>query len=167
MYCPNCKTNVLTVREDFRVGLAIILVDNVNQEYKQPSILVSYQGQNYEVKLRYLYLSLTDEFIDFGSGIEGGAYVFQRIVQQSGQNVVINPKGAAMFLSPRNMRALWVRLYLLEEGKNFELVHSESPEVVKVLKSQGLDIRELVYFNGINGPIKIWKVNYVGDEKHN
>lgn len=25
MYCPNCKTNVLTVREDFRVGLAIIL----------------------------------------------------------------------------------------------------------------------------------------------
>ena len=25
MYCPNCKTNVLTTREDFRIGLAIIL----------------------------------------------------------------------------------------------------------------------------------------------
>jgi len=25
MYCPNCKTNVLTTREDFKVGLAIIL----------------------------------------------------------------------------------------------------------------------------------------------
>lgn len=25
LYCPNCKTSVLTTREDFRVGLAIIL----------------------------------------------------------------------------------------------------------------------------------------------
>ncbi|MHA2087365.1 MAG: hypothetical protein ACW972_03750, partial [Promethearchaeota archaeon] len=26
MYCPQCKMNVLTKKEDFRVGLAIILI---------------------------------------------------------------------------------------------------------------------------------------------
>jgi hypothetical protein len=100
--------------------------------------------------------------IDYGSGIEGCAYIFPRLDPQTG----INSIGASMFLSPRNMRALWVRLYLLGEGENFELAHVQSNGIVENVRSQGIEISEIFYYQGIQGPIKIWEINYTGDEEY-
>jgi len=130
---------------------------------KQPEAIFVFQGKQTNVPLRYLYY---DKLYDFGSGYEGCLYIFPRVMQQ-GQGVTVNDKGAAMFLSERNMRALWIRLYLLGEGKNFELVHTEPSLLVENLRSQGLKIGELVYYEGNYGPIKIWKINYTGKEKLN
>jgi hypothetical protein len=93
------------------------------------------------------------------------AYIIPRI-----NNNKINSIGAAMYLSPRNMRALWVKLYLFNEGENFELVHSEPSALHKqFFIPQNISIGEFVYYpgSGIQGPIKIWKVHYTGNEKVN
>ena len=148
-----------------KAGVGAIVVNIGNSgEFEQPYVFAVYQEQRYTVYLRYLFYE--GELIDFGSGIEGCAYLFPRLIQE-GERFRVDPYGVALFLSPRNMRALWVRLYLLEEGKNFELVHMESSNLVNSLRSQGLNISEIVYYGGIQGPIKIWEVNYVGDEKYN
>ena len=139
---------------------AIIVTIKENREFEQPYAIAVYKGNQYRIYLRYLFFR--GELLDFGSGVEGGAYIFTQL-KESG----VNPMGAAMFLSPRNMRALWVRLYLLEEGENFELVHVETNKVVESVRQQGIDLPEIIYYNGIQGPIKIWKVNYVGDEEYN
>ena len=139
---------------------AIIVTVKIEGGFGQPYAIVVYKENQYRVDLRYLFYN--GELVDFGSGIDGGAYIFPQL-----HNTGINPMGAAMFLSPRNMRALWVRLYLLEEGENFELVHTESSKVVESLRNQGINITEIIYYGRFQGPIKIWKVNYVGDEKYN
>ena len=148
-----------------KAGVGAIVVNLLNSgEFEQPYVFVIYQEQRYTIYLRYLFYE--GELIDFGSGIEGGAYIFPRLIQD-GQNVRINPYGAALFLSPKNMNALWVRLYLLEEGENFELAHIESSNLVRSLRNQGLNVGEIIYYDTVYGPIKIWEINYVGDEKYN
>jgi len=149
---------VMLPRQNAGVG-AIIVTFKENGEFEQPSVIAVYNGNQYRINLRYLFVD--GELLDFGSGLEGGAYLFPH-VKESG----INPMGAAMFLSPKNMRALWVRLYLLGEGENFELVHVESNKIVESARAQGADVPEIIYYQGIQGPIKIWKVNYVGDEEY-
>lgn len=148
-----------------KAGVGAIIVNIRNSgEFEQPYIFAVYQEQRYTIYLRYLFYE--GELIDFGSGIEGCAYLFPRLIQE-GQNARINPYGAALFLSPRNMRALWVKLYLLEEGENFELAYMESSTLIRSLRSQGLNVGEIIYYDKLYGPIKIWEMNYVGNEKHN
>ena len=148
-----------------KVGIGAIVVNVKNSgEFEQPYVFAVYKEKRYTIYLRYLFYE--GKLIDFGSGIEGCAYLFPRLIQER-QNVKINPKGAALFLSPKNMKALWVRLYLLGEGKNFELVYMESSPIVNILRSNGLNVGEIIYYNQIYGPIKIWKINYSGDEKYN
>lgn len=136
--------------------------------FGQPSAIMFYNGVQYKIDLRYL--SVGEEFIDFGSGIEGGAYIFPRLISQ-GQSVNSNPIGASMFLSPRLMRGLLTQLYILNDPfdkfKNFELVHTESDLAIDSLRNQGLSLPDFVYFQGLRGPIKIWKINYTGNEKIN
>ncbi len=139
---------------------AIVVTVYESGEVGQPYAIVVYNGKQHRIDLRYLFYN--GELIDFDSGVEGGAYLFTQLKEDG-----INPIGAAMFLSPRNMRALWVRLYLLGEGENFELIHEESNKVVESIRGQGINIPEIIYYRGFQGPIKIWKVNYVGDEKYN
>jgi hypothetical protein len=67
-----------------------------------------------------------------------------------------------MYISEKSMNALWVKLYLLNQTEgNFELVHSEDTAVVKELRSRyNLTIGDFIYYGDIQGPIKIWKINY-------
>ena len=129
-------------------------------------MIVVYQGQQYDLKLRYLYIN--NNLADFGNGIEATVYVFPRLNVNNG-GVQVNEKGAAMFLSPRLMRGMLAQVYILDNalGKfpNFKLAHVESALIVKDLNSQGLPLPEFVYYNGILGPIKIWKIEYTGKEK--
>ena len=140
--------------------IGILLSVKENNKFEQPQVAFYYNDNQYRVNLRYLFIN--GQLIDFDSGVEGCAYIFPLLDKGK-----INPIGASLFLSPRNMRALWVKMYLLGQGENFELVHMESSKVVESLRDQGINIPEFVYYGGFNGPIKIWEVNYIGDEKNN
>jgi asparagine N-glycosylation enzyme membrane subunit Stt3 len=146
----------------------IVSSDLTNQTqgamFEQPSVVFFYNNKQYKENLRYLYFD--GKLIDFGSGLEGCVWIFPRVIEQAG-GMNIQPNGAALFLSPRNMRALWVKLYLLGQEENFELIHEEPSFIVRGIRSQGLQIGEFVYFRGIQGPIKIWKINYKGNENYN
>jgi len=142
---------------------AIVVTLNTNGTFNQPYSIVVYNNQQYNVNLRYLYFN--GEIIDFGSGMEGMVYIFPRLINQ-GEKVGINEKGAAFYLSPRNLNALWVRLYLLGEGKNFKLVHKEQSELIIQLSNQGLSIGDFVFYDTFYGPIKIWEVSYTGNETY-
>lgn len=148
-------------RQQSGVGALII---PTSKGFLQPSAIIVYNGINYEFKLRYLFYN--GELIDFGFGIEGAAFVFPSLVGPGG-NINVDYTGAAMYLSPRNMRALWVRLYLLEEGENFHLAYNQPDQVVSELRRQGLNVSDIIYFGGLRGPIKIWEVEYTGKEEHN
>jgi len=145
---------------------ALIISQNKNEDYSQPESIVIYNNQQYKVPLRYLYVN--GELIDFGNErentLDAAVYIFPKL-EQTG---AINKIGAAMYLSPRNMRALWVKLYLLEQGEQFKLVHTEPSAIHnQFLIPQGIDIGDIVYFQGIQGPIKIWEIDYKENEKVN
>ena len=139
---------------------AIRITFKENGELKQPQAVLVYNEQQYWINLRYLFID--EQLIDFGSGVEGCAYILPLLSQDN-----INYIGTTLFLSPRNMRALWVKMYLLGQGENFELVHSEQSKIVESIRNQGISIPDIIYFGGVQGPIKIWEVNYKGDEKYN
>jgi len=156
---------ILLPRQGAGVG-AIVLPSINGRGYGQPYVLMVYQGKRYKVNLRYLHVN--GEFFDFKEGIEACAYVFPKIEQQ-GQGIKHNPTGAAMFISPRLFRGLLSQIYILEDPlerfPNFKLVHNEPSLFVENLRSQGLDLLDFVYFNGIQGPIKIWEIQYTGEEQ--
>ncbi len=138
------------------VGVLAFNLGN-NNEIKQPEAVFVYQENQIRIPLRYAYYK--NKLYDFGSGYGGTLYILTRVEQQGG-GAKINDLGTALFLSERNMRALWVRLYLLGETGNFKLVHAEPDIFITNLKNQGANLGEFVYFNGIRGPIKIWEAVY-------
>ena len=131
----------------------------------QPSALFVYQNERVEIPLRYLYYNST--MYDFNSGYNGTVFLYPRLMQSSSGGIGIQDVGAGMFLSERNMRALWVRLYLLNQKENFELVHSEPNAIVSMLKAQNKDVGDFVYYGDVEGPIKIWRANFPADIQKN
>ncbi|MBU0959406.1 MAG: hypothetical protein KKB31_05670, partial [Nanoarchaeota archaeon] len=49
----------------------------------------------------------------------------------------------------------------------FKLAHNESSYVVEALREQGLYVGEIVYYQGLQGPIKIWEISYPSDIEAN
>jgi len=135
-------------------------------EYQQPFIIVVYQGQQYNVDLRYLYLN--GKLLDFETGIEATAFVFPRLEANGGQ-VSLNNMGAVFYLSPRLMRGMLAQVYIMDDPlnnfPNFKLAHTESALVLDDLRNQGMNLPDIVYFQGVRGPIKIWEVEYTGKEQ--
>ena len=151
-----------------RAGVGAMILgmidENGGKQVSQPKGIFVYNGEQFEIPLRYLFYE--GEIYDFKKGYEGCLYVFPRL-DVAGESFSLNPTGASMFLSERNMRALWVRLYLFGEGDYFKLVHTEQNSIVSMLKSQSNLVGDFVYFQGIQGPIKIWEIEYTGNEKIN
>ena len=153
-----------------RAGIGAIVLTKEKtangDKFGQPYIIAVYQGKQHNVNLRYLFIN--GQIVDFGSGIEATAYIFPQLVPQ-GQGITQNPIGAAIFISPRLMRGMLSHIYLLEDSlnkyPNFELVHSEQSLMVDSLNNQGMNLPDFIYYQGIQGPIKIWKINYSGDEE--
>ncbi len=162
------EKEVLLPKQKAGIGALILPTEKVENgnKFAQPYIIVVYQGRQHKVNLRYL--SMGEEFIDFGSGIEAGAYIFPKIIQ-SGQGINSNPIGAAIFISPRLFRGMLSQIYILNDPlnkfPNFELVHSESNLIIDNLNKQGMNLPEFVYYQGVQGPIKIWEIKYTGDEE--
>jgi len=160
--------DVLIPTSNAGIGAIVIPIQNNEgvQTSNQPYIIVVYQGQQFNVELRYLYIS--GQLIDFGSGIEATAFVFPRLDVSSG-NVQLKEFGAALYISPRLMRGMFAQVYIMNDPlnnfPNFKLVHAEPTLIIADLRNQGMALPDFVYFNGIQGPIKIWEVEYTGKEQ--
>ncbi len=153
-----------------KAGVAAIIVPSTTTKdgvkFGQPYAIVVSQNKQYNVKLRYLFSN--GQSVDFKNGIEGGAFLFPRI-DQTAQGIQTNPIGAAIYLSPRLLRGMTVQKYILDDPfnkfPNFKLVYTQPAPVVEILNAQGAKLPDFVYFNGIQGPIKIWEIKYTGTEK--
>jgi hypothetical protein len=160
--------DVLLPNQKSGVGAIIIPSATVGDttEFMQPYAIMVYQGTQYEVNLRYL--AVDNQLIDFESGIEACAFVFPKLIVQNNQ-INQNPFGAIMYLSPRLMRGMLAQVYILNDPfkkfTNFPLIHTQDSLVVESLKQQGMPVQDFIYYQGIQGPIKIWKVIYSGDEE--
>lgn len=130
-------------------------------QIEQPKALIAYHGSTrIDIPLCYLYTENTlTNFKSNGPCLQAALYITPNL-NPSGGGVNVNYMGAAMYLNTRALNALWVKLYLLNESQNFKLVHSEQSYVVQQLRKQAFNVPEFVYYGDIQGPIKIWKVEY-------
>ncbi|MDP1728854.1 MAG: STT3 domain-containing protein [archaeon] len=139
-------------------------------EFNQPSGIYYLNGQQIKLPLRYLYYN--GQLIDYGNGVGAAVYVIPRVTAVNNQ-MQIDDTGAVIYISPRILRGMLGQLYLLDNafGKfnAFQLAHNEDSIIVSSIKSQGANVDSWVYFDnyGLQGPIRIWKINYLGNEKEN
>ena len=141
--------------------LGALVASNNDGSFQQPQgVFVTTTGQ-VNIPLRYIYYN--DEIIDFGSGINATIKIIDRY-----NNGIKDPMGAAVYISPRIMKTFFGQVYLLNDPFNnfpqFELVHSEPDFILNYLNQYGAGLGEFTEHGGIKGPIKIWKVNYTGNE---
>jgi len=146
-----------------KAGLGVVLIEQntAGELSSQPIGIYVYQNQQYRLPLRYIHIN--GKFHDFGSGIEAGVFLMSR-VNQNGNQISIEKNGALLYLSDRTVKSQLARLYLYkEDDPNFKLVHSEDDFLVGQLKSQDPNIQDIVFINGVRGPIRIWEVHYPKD----
>jgi len=143
-----------------RAGVGAILIrQNNEKEILQPEAVFVYNNNQYRIPLRYAYFN--DELHDFKTGLDSGVFLFPRLTQLSDGRSSFNELGAAMYLSRRTVHSQVARLYLFNQSSDyFKLVHSQDGYIVDSLKNQGVNIKDFVYYNGFQGPIKIWEVSY-------
>ncbi len=142
-----------------------ILLEIENNEIQQPRAVFFYNENQVYIPLRYAYFE--GELRDFGGGLEAVAYLIPRLVP-SGNNLEVDPIGSMIYLSPKVSSSLFAQLYLMDDALDnyptLRLVHSEKDPLLKILENQGFNLnRDIIYYNGIRGPIKIWEVDYPGD----
>src|SRR3972149_6453158 len=162
----NGSSIFLPANRAFVIGMVIeISKTGGSFSFKQPEAVFFYNNQQVRIPLRYVYYN--GEIIDFKSGIEATARVMQGVNLVGGQNINIDELGSVIYLSPKVSKGLFARLYLMDdpykEYQTLTLAHSESDPFVDSLKAQGLDLDEIVYFQGFRGPIKIWRTEYPGN----
>jgi len=152
---------------EFNAYMVGIIIEKTEDEFHQPIGVFMYNQNQIRIPLRYIYFQ--DKIIDFGNGLESVAYIFPSAKQTSDGRLNLNPSGAMIYLSPKVSKSLFAQLYLLNNAFNnyptIKLVHSELDDVVKSLNMQGVNLGDMIYFNGFRGPIRIWKVNYPEDTK--
>jgi len=123
----------------------------------QPQGIYYYNNVQYEIPIRYIYSN--GRLIDFEEGIDAVI----RSVPNVGASSV-DPLGTVIYLSPKVSKSLYAQLYLLddvfENYKDLELAHSEQDQIVSNLRNQGYDAADIVFYQGLRGPIKIWSVDY-------
>ncbi len=137
---------------------AILLEIEEDGNISQPKGIFVYNGNQYTLPLRYAYHN--GKLIDFGTGIEAGIFLMPQLAQnEQGFSLVQN--GALLYLSKRTVNSLFARLYLYgEETDAYKIAHIEDDVVVNGLKQQNIAGGDFVYYGGVRGPIKIWKISY-------
>ncbi len=144
-----------------KAGIGAVVVTTKNTiEVVQPEAILIYGSKQVRVPMRYLYVN--GRLHDFSSGdsLQSCLYIIPKIDDDG-----INNIGAGLYLNNRAMKALWVHLYLLNEGENFELAYNEPDTILQDIEKQfSLEINEIALYRGnLLGPIKIWDVNYPED----
>ncbi len=148
------------------VGAIVTPVNTATGVFEQPRAIMTYQGQQYDVNLRYIYFK--GQLFDYGSGIEAVAYVIPRLNVENGR-ASLQEQGAMLYVSPRLLRGMLAQVYILDDAfgnfPNFKLAHTQSSLILDDLRARGMDLPEFVYYQGLQGPIKIWEVEYTGNEE--
>ncbi len=143
-----------------KAGLGAILTeqDPARSLVSQPIGIFVYQNKQYRIPLRYAFFN--GKLKDFGSGLEVGIFLMIKI-DQNGQEGTIEKNGALLYLSRKTVKSQLARLYLYkEDDPYFKLVHSEDDSAVAWFKSQKPSEEDIIYFNGVRGPIRIWEIKY-------
>jgi len=130
----------------------------------QPSAVIIYQNKQIEIPIKCVYIE--GSRIEFEEkGIEGCFYIIPVL-----SNNKISKLGAGFWLSEKLMNSLMVKLYILNETENFELVNSQNDPILDEINSKyGLNLPELIVYSnaGLIGPIKIWEINYPEEIQEN
>ena len=140
------------------IGAFILSVDKENNKINGIDGILVYNGKQFRVPIRYAYINnkLVDINGDKAGVLQGCLYIFQQLTNQG-----LNNMGAAMYISEKGMNALWVKLYLFNEGENFELAHNEPALLIDELRtSYNLTAGDFLFAGDVYGPIKIWKIYY-------
>jgi len=128
----------------------------------QPQGVFLYNNKQYKIPLRYV--EFNGKIYDYKQGIDTGVKIIPSIVQGA-RGMQVDSAGALIYLSPRTFNSLVGQLYILNDVSkkypDIKIAHTEDSQVINVLKSQGVQgLDEFVYYQGIQGPLKIWKVEY-------
>ena len=146
--------------------MAQIILKKEKNKLSQPLGIFVYNNKAYTIPLRYLYLE--NESYDFKTGLEAGIFIYPKLEVLSNGGVGLNKIGASFYLSKRTVNSQLAKLYLYgEKSDYFKLVHSEDNPIIAELKGKGMDINDFIYYQGFQGPIKIWEINYPKDIKIN
>jgi len=152
IYELNGKEIFLPVNKAAIIG--VVLETTNLGELIQPQAVFIYQGNQIGIPIKYVYSS--GKLIEFEEGLEATISIIQRVYSGT-QGYQVDNTGALMYLSPKVMNSLVSQVYLLDDVfgryKGLDLVHSEES-----LYTKGTGLNEFIYFNGVQGPIKIWKV---------
>ncbi len=145
------------------VGLVIktLKTENSSMFTSAPEAVYYYNNKQISIPVRYAYLN--NKVIDFGKGIDATIRIVPSLVADN-ESMHIDELGAAIYLSNKVSKSLFAQLYLMNDPSSsystITLAHSEDDFLVKSLKQQGIELGDLVYYQGLRGPIKIWKVDY-------
>ncbi len=160
----NGKEILLPGRNSYVIG--IIISQHADKSISQPIGIFFYNNQQYRIPLRYAYIR--GELHDFNSGLEAGVFIYPRLESSSGEGLKANEIGAGFYLSPRTIKSSIAQLYLFgQDSEYFKIAHIESNGVVSDLKTNGFYQGEFLYYQGFQGPIKIWEIKYPSDIKLN
>lgn len=161
VYEDNNDTRIFLPAGAAGLGALLIERNDAGEIISNPIGVYVYQGQQYQIPLRYAY---QDELLDFGSGLESGVYIFPRISQSSG-GFQVEADGAMFYLSSRVVNTQLARLYLFkEDNPNFKLVHSQDDLFVEQIKANNPGFPyDIVSYQGTRGPIRIWEIVYPED----
>ena len=156
---------ILLPKKNSFIGGMVLKINN-KKEYLQPEGIFIYQDKTYKIPLRYLYVE--DKLIDFNSGLEAGIFIFPSLESNNNGQIGLNKIGTAMYLSKRTVNSMMVRLYLFDTKSDyFKLVHKEKNIFIADLEAKGMTIGDFVYYQGFQGPIKIWEISYPEDIEKN
>ncbi|MEI7719014.1 MAG: hypothetical protein WCI72_04045 [archaeon] len=152
---PTYKSYFLGIFMDYSTA-------NKTVQFKQPTAVFVYNNKQYQLPMRYVYLD--GKIMDFKTGINATFMIIPSLIQDASGGVSSDNLGAGIYLSNRVQQGLFARLYLMndvyDQYPTIKVAHSEDDYIVKALKSQGMDLGEFVYFQGLRAPLKTWKVEY-------
>jgi len=149
-----------------KAGVGAIVVKKNGEKILQPEAIFVYNGKQYTIPLKYIYIN--GKLHEFKEGLNAGIFIFPRLDTLQDGRANINEIGAAMYLSSRTIHSQLVNLYLFnQKSEYFELVHIEDSFITENLKQQGMNIGEFIYYQGFQGPIKIWEITYPSNIKAN
>ena len=155
------ETKIFLPSGNSGLGAVLIEQNSAGELINPPVGIYISRGQQYRLPMRYAYLN--ERFYDFEKGVTAGVFLMSR-VDQNGEQFGIEKNGALLYLSNRTVESQLARLYLYkEDNPYFKLIHSEDDFFVSYIKTQNADIGDIVFYNGIRGPIRIWEIKYPND----
>jgi asparagine N-glycosylation enzyme membrane subunit Stt3 len=160
VYKDGEKTIFLPEEKAFIIG---IMVETTDIGFKKPYAIFIYNQNQIRIPLRYIYYD--KQIYDFKEGINATVIIMPSLIQSNQGGVQTQNMGAVLYLSPKNMNSLFSEVYLMDNAfgnyDSLELVHSEDDFTSIFVGMQKIN-SDFVYYNGVRGPIKIWK--FKGDD---